>query len=236
MDCFCWSPPRDPIYQMVSWRISFCHHSKKRVIWRQIQLNRVVDRRKTIEKSLLGSKNETRFCCGSGRFKVLSMFIYWRKARGEGEMENISVRGGYSWYKTVLPHMVVSYDFGHFKCQSVQSLSRVQLFATPWITACQASLSITNSWSSFKLTSIDLMMPSSHRILCHPLLLLSPIPPSIRVFSNESTLHIKWPGIGVSALASVLPMNTQDWSPIGWTDWISLQSKGLSRVFSNTTV
>ena len=119
---------------------------------------------------------------------------------------------------------------------SVQLLSRVQLFATPWITECQASLSITNSLSSLKLISIELVMPSSHLILCCPLLLLPPIPPSIRVFSNESTLPTRCPNIGVSASASVLPMNTWDWSPLGWTAWISLQSKGLSRVFSNTTV
>ena len=75
---------------------------------------------------------------------------------------------------------------------SVQSLSCVQLFATPWIAAPQASLSITNSWSSLKLTSIELVMPSSHLILCHPLLQPS-IPPSIRVFSNESPLHMRWP-------------------------------------------
>ena len=76
---------------------------------------------------------------------------------------------------------------------SVQSLSHVQLFATPWITARQASLSITNSWSLPKLTSIELVMPSSHLILCRPLLLLPPIPPSIRVFSNESTFRMRWP-------------------------------------------
>ena len=76
---------------------------------------------------------------------------------------------------------------------SVQSLSHVQLFATPWITARQASLSITNSQSLLKPTFIESMMPSSHLILCCPLLLLPSIPPSIRVFSNESTLHIRWP-------------------------------------------
>ena len=76
---------------------------------------------------------------------------------------------------------------------SVQSLSHVWLFATPWIAARQASLSITNSRSSLRLTSIESVMPSSHLILCHPLLLLPPIPPSIRVFSNESTLHMRWP-------------------------------------------
>ena len=76
---------------------------------------------------------------------------------------------------------------------SVKSLSRVQLFATPCITACQASLSIPNSRSSLKLMSIKSVMPSSHLILCHPLLLLTPIPPSIRVFSNKSALRIRWP-------------------------------------------
>ena len=124
---------------------------------------------------------------------------------------------------------------------SVQSLSRVQLFATPWIAAHQASLSITNSRSSLKLTSIKLVMPSSHLILCHPLFLLPIIPPSIRVFSNESTLRMRWRVLEAkvlefhSALASFLPKNTQGWSPLEWTGWISLQSKGLSRVFSNTT-
>ena len=77
--------------------------------------------------------------------------------------------------------------------RSDQSLSHVRLFATPWITARQASLSITNSWSSLRLMSIELVMPSSHLILWRPLLLLPPIPPSIRVFSNESTLHMRWP-------------------------------------------
>ena len=76
---------------------------------------------------------------------------------------------------------------------SVQSLHRVRLFATPWIAACQASLSITNSWSSLRLTSIELVMPSSYLILCCPLLFLPPIPLSIRVFSNQSTLHMRWP-------------------------------------------
>ena len=76
---------------------------------------------------------------------------------------------------------------------SDQSLSCVQLFATPWIAAHQASLSITNSRSSLRLTSIESVMPSRHLILCRPLLLLPPVPPSIRVFSNESTLHMRWP-------------------------------------------
>ena len=124
----------------------------------------------------------------------------------------------------------------HVKFSSVQSLSRVRLFTTPWTAACQASLSITNSRSSPKLMSNESVMPSSHLILCRPFLLLPPIPPSIRVFSNESLFAWGGQSIGVSALASVLPKNTQDWSPSEWTGWISLQSKGFSRVFSNTTV
>ena len=126
---------------------------------------------------------------------------------------------------------------------SVQSLSRIWLFVTPWTTACQASLSITNSQSRPKPMSTELIMPSNHLILCCPLLLLPSIFPSIRVFSSDSALYIRraddfviFQSIGVSASTSVLPKNTQDWSPLGWTGWISLQSKGLSRVFSNTTV
>ena len=87
----------------------------------------------------------------------------------------------------------VHYDKNSIKFSSIQSLSHVGLFATPWITARQASLSITNSRSSLKLMSIELVMPSNHLILCHPLVLLPPIPPSIRVFSNESTLLMRWP-------------------------------------------
>ena len=84
-------------------------------------------------------------------------------------------------------------DFVTNSLSSVQSLSRVRLFETPWITACQASLSITNSRSSLKLMPIESVIPSSHLILCCPLLLLPPIPLSIRVFSNESTLRMRWP-------------------------------------------
>ena len=123
-----------------------------------------------------------------------------------------------------------------FQFSLVQSLSHVWLFATPWMAAHQASLSIKNSRSSLKLMFIQSVMPSSHLILCHPLLLLPPIPPSIRVFSNESTLCMRWLKYWSFSFSIILPMNTQDWSPLGWTGWISLQSKGLSRVFSKTTV
>ena len=87
-----------------------------------------------------------------------------------------------------VPNKHVEYFFS-----SVQSLSRVRLFVTPWIAACQASLSITNSRSSLRLMSIESVMPSSHLILCCPLFLLPPVPPRIRIFSNESTLRMRWP-------------------------------------------
>ena len=129
-------------------------------------------------------------------------------------------------YLFIPPYPLMSGNHWSFYClhqfSSVQSLSHVQLFATPWIAAHQASLSITNSQSSLKLMSIKTMIPSSHLILCHPQLLLPPIPPSIRVFSKELILFA-WGGqsVGVSASASVLPMNTQDWSPLGLTGWVS---------------
>ena len=119
---------------------------------------------------------------------------------------------------------------------SVQWLSCVRLFATPWITAHQASLSITNSRSSLKLMSIESVMPSSHLILCCPLSSCSQSLPASGSFPMSQLFAKGGQSIGVSASASVLPMNTQDWSPLGWTGWISLQSKGLSRVFSNTTL
>ena len=133
-------------------------------------------------------------------------------------------------------HIVLSKMSIIIQFSSVQLLSRVQLFATPWITACQASLSITNSRSLLRFMSIESVMPSSHLILCRPLLLLPPIPPSIRVFSSESTLRMRWPKCW-SFSFSISPSNEHPvfWSPLGWTGWISLQSKELSRVFSNTT-
>ena len=125
----------------------------------------------------------------------------------------------------------------HKHISSVQfSRSVVSLSATPWIAARQASLSITNSRSSLRVTSIESVMPSSHLILCCPLLFLPPIPPSIRVFSNESALHMRWPKYWSFSFSIFLPKKSQGWSPSEWTGWISLQSKGLSSVFSNTTV
>ena len=104
---------------------------------------------------------------------------------------------------------------------SVQSLSHVRLYATPRITAHQASLSITNSQSSLRLMSIESVMPSSHLILCRPLLLLPPIPPSIRVFSNESTLRIRWPKYW-SFSFSISPSNEQPGLISYRMDWLDL--------------
>ena len=119
---------------------------------------------------------------------------------------------------------------------SIQSPSRVRLFMTPWTAVHHTYLSITNSQNFLKLMSIELVMPSNHLSLCHPLLLLSSVFPSIRLFSKESVLCIRCPSTGASASASVLPMNIQDWFRLGWTGLISLQFKGFSRIFSNTTV
>ena len=122
-----------------------------------------------------------------------------------------------------------------YQFSSDQSLSDVRLFATPWTAAHQANLSITNSQSLFKLMSIELVMPSNHLIHCYPLLLPS-IFPSIRVSSSESVLHITWPKYWSITSVSVLPMNIQGLFPLELTGLISLQSKGLSRIFSNTTI
>ena len=115
----------------------------------------------------------------------------------------------------------------------VQLLSRVPLFVTPRTAAHQPSLSFTTSWSLRKLISIESVIPSNHLIFCHLLLLLPSIFPSIRVFSNEAALCIRWPKYWTSAPASVLPVNIQDWFPLGLTALISLQFKGFSKVFSN---
>ena len=133
--------------------------------------------------------------------------------------------------------LLVIYPFPLWFVQfsSVQSLSRVQLFATPWTAARQASLSITISWSLLTLISIKSVMPSNHLIFCHPLLLPS-IFPSIRVFSNESALGLRWPKYWRFSF-SISPSN--EYSELislrmNWSDLLAV--KGLSRVFSNTTV
>ena len=119
---------------------------------------------------------------------------------------------------------------------SVQLLSLIRLFVTPWTAACQASLSITNSQSPPIPMSIELVMPSNHLIHCHSLLLLTSIFPASGSFQMSQLFASGGQSIGVSPSPSVLQMNTQNLSPLGWTSWISLQSKGLSRVFSSTTI
>ena len=137
------------------------------------------------------------------------------------------------------PQMFSSLTF-YLQFGSVQLLSRVRLFATPWTAACQASLAFTISQSFFKLMSIELVMPSNHLILCRPLLLPPSVFPSIRVFSNESVLHIRWLEYG-SFSFSISPSN--EYSGLisfrsDWFDLLAIQGtlKSLSRVFSNTTV
>ena len=122
----------------------------------------------------------------------------------------------------------------HFQFSSVQLLSCVWLFVTPWTKARQASLSITNSWSLFKPMSIE--MPSNHLILCHPLLLLRSIFPSIRVFSDESALCIRWPKYW-SFSFNISPSNEHPGLITFRMDWLDLLAvQGLSTVFSNTIV
>ena len=124
----------------------------------------------------------------------------------------------------------------HFYLCCIQSLSCVQLFATPWTAAYQASLSLSISWSFLKFRSIESVMLCNHLIFFYPLLLWLSIFPSFRVFPIGHLFSSGGQSIGVSASASVLPMNIQDWFPLGLIGWISLESKGFSRVLSNSTI
>ena len=119
---------------------------------------------------------------------------------------------------------------------SVQSLNHVRFFVTPWTAARQASLSITNSRTSPKPTSIESVMPSNYLSSVGPFSSCPQSFPASGSFQMSQLFARGSQSTGVSASTSVFPMNTQDWPPLGWTGWISLQSKGLSRVFSNTTV
>ena len=139
----------------------------------------------------------------------------------KGDGRDVSVPGDYTGTSSV---------------SLVQSLSRIRLFATPWTVAHKSSVSITSSWSLLKLISIEPMMPSNHLILCRPFFSCPQSFPASGSFQMSQLFALGCQSIEVSASASVLPMNIQDWFPLGWTGWISLQSKGLSRIFSNTTV
>ena len=125
-----------------------------------------------------------------------------------------------------LPTKIHILKSNSLRFSSVQSLSRVWLFSTPWIAARQASLSITNSWSSSRLTSIQSVMPSSHLILCRPFSSCPQSLPASESFPMSQLFARGGQSTGVSALASVLPKKSQGWSPSEWTGWISLQSKG----------
>ena len=128
------------------------------------------------------------------------------------------------------------YSFSSVQFSSVQSLSQVRPFVTPWTVALQASVSITKSWNPPKPMSIESVMPSNYLILCRTLSSCPQSLPASGSFQMSQLFISGGQSTGVSASTSVLPMNTQDWSPLGWTGWISLQSKGLSRVFFNTTL
>ena len=130
--------------------------------------------------------------------------------------------------------MYFEYFFFKLKYQFSSVTQSCPTLCNPWTVAPQASLSITNSQSLIRLMSSKSVMPFNHLILCRPLLLLPSIFPSIRVFSNCQFFVSHAQIIGVSTSTPVLPMIIQDWFPLGWTAWIFLQSKGLSRVFSNT--
>ena len=118
----------------------------------------------------------------------------------------------------------------------VQSLSSVWFFAALWTATRQGSLSFIISENSLEFTSIESIMPSNRLVLCHPRLLLPSIFPSIRVFSSEWALYIRWPKYGASVSASVLPKSIQGWFPLGWTGLISVLPKELSRVVSSSTM
>ena len=135
--------------------------------------------------------------------------------------------GGYLWSWYICLSMQLPVQF---------SRSVVSDSVTPWTAACQASLLVTNSWSLLKLMFIESVMPSNHLILCRPLLFPPLIFPASGSFQMRQLSASGGQSIGVSASTSVIKMNTQDWSSLGWTGWVSLQSKGLSRVFSNATV
>ena len=150
--------------------------------------------------------------------------LNWSPAVYQSSLPSVSVlnieHNGLIWRES---GRYKGHNINHSLTHSLQSLSRVQLFATPRTAARQAYLSITNSWSPPKPMSIELVMPSNHLILCHPLLLLHSIFSSIRVFPSESALRIRWPKYwSFSFNIRPGPMNTQDWSPLGWTGWISL--------------
>ena len=152
----------------------------------------------------------------TGWWKIISLVEMLRNMRPKDSLsEEQTFQSEYFWERRAR-----NYTYKH-QFSSVQSLSHVWLFATSWISACQASLSITISRSSLKLMSIESVMPSSHLILCHPFLLLPPVPPSIRVVSNESTLRVRWPKYW-SFSFSISPSNEYPGLISFRMDWLDL--------------
>ena len=174
----------------------------------------------------IGKSLRTRSDCLSRQHKVCGR---WKKCYKLKYFQNFAQGPGYHFCVDVCVWLSFTSLF-----VLVQLLSPVWLLAIPWTATHQAFLSSTISRSLHRLMSIESVMPSNHLILCCPLLLLPSIFPSIRVFSNESALCNRWPNIGASA--TVLPMNIQGSFLLGLTGLISLQSKGLSRVFCSTTI
>ena len=159
----------------------------------------------------------TAFCKDKTNTKLL--VIWLRNATSIRHQK--SATASKNWYKGEKKYRLETGRYIVNQFSSVQLLSHVRIFVTPWTAAHQASLSITNSWSPPKLMSIELVMPSSHLILCHPLLLLPPIPPSIRIFSNESTLCMRWPKYW-SFSFSISPSNEHAGLISFRVDWLDL--------------
>ena len=160
---------------------------------------------------------------GQGAWGAGGMGRRWGELKSENIINILKSRNFiWTWLSGSLKNLLF--------CRSVASDS-----ATSWTAACQTSLTFTISWSLLKLMSIESVMPSNHLVFCPPLLLLPSISPSIRVFSSDSA-PCSGQSIGASAAISVLPMNIQGWFPLGLTGLIPLLSRGLSRVFSSTTV
>ena len=148
-------------------------------------------------------------------------------------MTNIWIH--FIFLKNYLIHSFVSFRYKIFS--SIQFSRLVESDpCNPMNLSTHASLSITKSWSPPKPMSIELVMPSNHLILCHPILFLPSYFSASGSFQMSQLFASGEKSIGVSISTSVLPINNQDWSPLGWNGWISSQSKGLSRVFSNTTI
>ena len=193
--------------------------------------------------SLLAVKASFQRALSSDSIRLLSAYQGWGYLSNQMQLssDRVSPSRDCVWMNTAKIHFVTGMKISIASTTgkdvvTVQLFSHIQLFATPWTAAHQAPLSITNSQSLLKHMSIESVMPSNHLILCHHLLLLPSIFPSIRVFSNESALRIRWPKYWSFNFSISPSINIQDWFPLWLTGLISLQSKGLSRVFSNTTV